>query len=86
MAEGVALRPYDDIVADLKINRDDVDEALFDGLKGRLRLVDTAAAFAANPHRNRRNTVGGLIDFFANHPKLPDQALTAPSTPSALST
>ncbi len=86
LAEGVALRPYDDLVADLRIDRDEVDEALFDGLKGPLGLVDSDAAFNANPHRNRRNTVGGLIDFFANHPKRSDQALAAPSTPSALST
>lgn len=86
LAEGVALRPYDDLVADLKIDRDDVDQALFVGLKDKLGLVDSAAAFNANPHRNRRNTVGGLIDFFANHPKLQGQASTAPSTPSALST
>jgi hypothetical protein len=96
MAGDVALRPYDDLVRDLKIDPDDLDEALFNGLKGPLRLVDSAEALAANPHRYRRQTVGGLIDFYANHPKrdgqvMPSGAASAafpsgPSTPSARST
>lgn len=71
-AEDIALRPYDDLVRDLKIKPDDLDESLWNGLKGPLRLVDTAEALQSNPHRLRTQTVGGLIDFFANHPKLPD--------------
>ncbi len=91
-AADVALRPYDDLVRDLKIDPDDLDEALFNGLKDPLGLVDSAEAFAANPHRHRRQTVGGLIDFFANHPKRPGQASPvtlaglSPATPSARST
>jgi hypothetical protein len=91
-AEDVALRPYDDLVRDLRIDPDDLDEALFSGLKGPLGLVDSVEALNANPHRHRRQTVGGLVDFFANHPKWDGQALSsmpsaAPSsTPSARST
>lgn len=69
-AADIALRPYDDLVSDLKIKPDDLDDSLWNGLKGPLRLVDTEAALMANPHRLRTQTVGGLVDFFANHPKL----------------
>jgi hypothetical protein len=96
MAGDVALRPYDDLVRDLKIDPDDLGEALFSGLKGPLRLIDSAEALAANVHRHRRQTLGGLIDFYANHPKQRGQALpsnvasavlsSVPSTPSARST
>ena len=87
-AQDVALRPCDDLVRDLRIDPDDLDAALFSGLKGPLGLVDSAAAQNANPHRHRRRTLGGLIDFYANHPKVQGQAFasTPPCTPSARST
>lgn len=65
----IALHPEDDLQRDLRIREEDCGDALFDAMRDPLRLVDTDFALMTNPHRFRRQTVGGLIDFFACHPK-----------------
>lgn len=65
----IALHPEDDLIRDLRLREEDCGEALFDAMCDPLRLVNTDYALMSNPHRFRRQTVGGLIDFFACHPK-----------------
>lgn len=76
----IVLHPEDDLIRDLCIREEDCGEALFDAMRDPLRLVDTDYALMTNPHRFRRQTVGGLIDFFACHPKRHGSSPSARST------